>query len=91
MPAAEQYTDPLAGHGEGPVWSPAWGGLAWVDMLAGDILRVDDAGAVQRWSVGPVAAAFRPRRGGGLVDRHRARVRAGRRVRRSRPGRRPPC
>ena len=67
MPTAEQYTDPLAEHGEGPVWSPAWGGLAWVDMLAGDVLRVDEAGLVQRWSVGPVAAAFRPRRRGGVV------------------------
>jgi sugar lactone lactonase YvrE len=67
MPAAEQYTDPLAEHGEGPVWWPGWGGLAWVDMLAGDILRIDGAGPVQRWKVGPVAAAFRPRRSGGLV------------------------
>ncbi len=67
MPSAEQHTDPLAVHGEGPVWSPEWGGLAWVDMLAGDILRVDADGVVQRWPVGPVAAAFRPRRDGGLV------------------------
>jgi sugar lactone lactonase YvrE len=67
MPTAEQYTDPLAAHAEGPVWSPAWGGLAWVDMLAGDILRVDPAGSVDRWPVGPVAAAFRPRRDGGVV------------------------
>ena len=67
MPTAEQYTDPLAEHGEGPVWWPGWGGLAWVDMLAGDILRLDDTGTPQRWHVGPVAAAFRPRRSGGLV------------------------
>ena len=67
MPAAEQHTDPLAEHGEGPIWSAEWGGLAWVDMLAGDILRLDDTGTPQRWHVGPVAAAFRPRRSGGLV------------------------
>lgn len=67
MPAAEQLTDPHAAHGEGPVWWPAWGGLAWVDMLAGDILALDGAGAVTRWAVGPVAAAFRPRREGGVV------------------------
>ncbi len=30
----EQVTDPVAYHGEGPVWSPRWGGLRWVDMLA---------------------------------------------------------
>ena len=31
-------TDPIAYHGEGPVWSRRWGGLRWVDMLAGDVL-----------------------------------------------------
>ena len=67
MPAAEQYTDPHAEHGEGPVWSPHWDGLAWVDLMAGDILRLDGVGGVQRWSVGKVAAAFRPRRAGGAV------------------------
>jgi sugar lactone lactonase YvrE len=67
MPAAEQFTDPLAVHGEGPVWSPEWGGLAWVDMMAGDVLRMTGSGAIERWSVGTVAAAFRPRRAGGLV------------------------
>jgi sugar lactone lactonase YvrE len=65
--AAEQLTAPLAVHAEGPVWYPGWGGLRWVDMLAGDILHLTDAGAVERWSVGRVAAAFRPRAGGGVV------------------------
>ena len=37
---AEQITDPVAFHGEGPVWSPSWGGLRWVDMLAGDVLSL---------------------------------------------------
>jgi sugar lactone lactonase YvrE len=64
---AEQVTDPVAYHGEGPVWSPAWGGLRWVDMLAGDILSFDSAGAVQRRHVAQVAAAVRPRRDGGAV------------------------
>src|ERR687893_669783 len=27
---AEQVTDPVAYHGEGPVWSERWGGLRWV-------------------------------------------------------------
>jgi hypothetical protein len=31
---AEQLTDRVACHGEGPVWSPRWGGLRWVDMLS---------------------------------------------------------
>jgi hypothetical protein len=31
----EQVTGPVAFHGEGPVWSAAWGGLRFVDMLAG--------------------------------------------------------
>jgi len=31
---AEQLTEACAEHGEGPVWSPSWGGLRWVDMLA---------------------------------------------------------
>ena len=35
---AEQVTDPIAYHAEGPVWSTRWGGLRWVDMLAGDAL-----------------------------------------------------
>ena len=34
----EQVTDPVAYHGEGPVWSVRWGGLRWVDVLAGDVL-----------------------------------------------------
>jgi sugar lactone lactonase YvrE len=65
---AEQATAADAEHGEGPVWWPGWGGLRWVDMLAGDILHLDpDSGAVDRWHVGTVAAALRPRRRGGLV------------------------
>lgn len=64
---AEQVTDPVAYHGEGPVWSRSWGGLRWVDMLAGDILSLDPSGAVQRRHVGSVAAAVRPRVRGGAV------------------------
>jgi sugar lactone lactonase YvrE len=64
---AEQLTDPVAFHGEGPVWSPSWGGLRWVDMLAGDILTLGADGAIERRHVGTVAAAVRPRRGGGAV------------------------
>lgn len=64
----EQVTDPLAEHAEGPVWSPAWGGLRWVDMFAGDLLTLRADGAVDRLPVGgPIAAFVRPRRGGGYV------------------------
>ncbi|HEV7186458.1 MAG TPA: SMP-30/gluconolactonase/LRE family protein [Blastococcus sp.] len=64
---AEQMTDAVAFHAEGPVWSDRWGGLRWVDMLAGDVLSLDADGAIRRRHVGRVAAALRPRRDGGAV------------------------
>ena len=64
---AEQITDPVAYHGEGPVWSDRWGGLRWVDMLAGDVLALAADGSVERRHVGSVCAAIRPRRQGGSV------------------------
>lgn len=64
---ADQVTDPVTYHGEGPVWSPRWGGLRCVDMLAGDVLTLRDDGTVDRRHVGSVAAAVRPRRDGGAV------------------------
>jgi sugar lactone lactonase YvrE len=64
---AEQVTGPVAYHAEGPVWSDGWGGLRWVDMLAGDVLSLAEDGTVRRRHVGAVAAALRPRRGGGAV------------------------
>jgi sugar lactone lactonase YvrE len=64
---AEQVTDPVAYHGEGPVWSHRWGGLRWVDMLAGDILSLTGDGRVVRRHVADIAAAVRPRRAGGAV------------------------
>jgi sugar lactone lactonase YvrE len=64
---AEQVTGPVAFHGEGAVWSDRWGGLRWVDMLAGDVLSLATDGSVRRSHVGRVAAALRPRRGGGAV------------------------
>jgi sugar lactone lactonase YvrE len=64
---AERVTDSVAYHGEGPVWSERWGGLRWVDMLAGDVLSLAPDGSVERRHVASVAAALRPRRGGGAV------------------------
>jgi sugar lactone lactonase YvrE len=63
----EQVTGPVAYHGEGPVWSEQWGGLRWVDMFAGDVLSLGADGMVERRHVGSVAAALRPRSGGGAV------------------------
>ena len=64
---AEQITAPVAYHAEGPVWSPRWGGLRWVDMLAGDILSLGPGGEVTRRHVATIAAALRPRSEGGAV------------------------
>ncbi len=66
MSALENVTGPVAYHAEGPVWSPSWGGLRYVDMLAGDLLTVQDGG-VRRLHVGKIAAFHRPRAGGGFV------------------------
>lgn len=63
----EQITDPVTYHGEGPVWSSRWNGLRWVDMLAGDVLKLEVDGSVGRRHVGTVAAALRPRKAGGAV------------------------
>jgi len=64
---AEQLTDPIAYHAEGPVWSARWGGLRWVDAFAGDVLSLARSGAIERRHVGRLAAALRPRRRGGAV------------------------
>ena len=64
----EQITPPIAYHAEGPVWHAGWGGLRWVDMFAGDVLHLDEGtGEITRTHVGDVAAAIRPRAGGGMV------------------------
>ena len=64
---AEQLTDPITFHGEGPVFAAAWGGLRLVDLFAGDILTLADDGTVTRRHVDTIAAALRPRVGGGAV------------------------
>jgi sugar lactone lactonase YvrE len=63
----EQVTDPVVHHGEGPVWYPGWGGLRFVDMLAGDVMSLATDGSLGRRHVGSIAAAVRPRRSGGAV------------------------
>jgi sugar lactone lactonase YvrE len=66
---AEQITEPLAHHGEGPCWLAASGEVAWVDMLAGRVLVTSPARGTTRVIdvPGPVAAIVRPRAAGGLV------------------------
>ena len=67
MLRAEQVTDAITYHGEGPCWSDSWGGLRWVDLLAGDLLTLGADGEVRRLHVGDVAAFVRPRTRGGYV------------------------
>ena len=64
---AQQVTGPEVFHGEGPVWHPGWGGLRFVDMLAGDVMTLRLDGGLDRRHVGSVVAAVRPRQGGGAV------------------------
>ena len=64
---AEPITAPIAHHAEGPVWSDGWGGLRWVDLLAGDVLSLRPDGTVGRRHVAEVVAALRPRTSGGAV------------------------
>lgn len=64
---AENVTGPVAFHGESPCWSESWGGLRFVDALAGDLLTLDGSG-VRRLQTGERAASFvRPRARGGYV------------------------
>ncbi|MEH0109026.1 SMP-30/gluconolactonase/LRE family protein [Tersicoccus sp. MR15.9] len=68
MSELRNITGPIAFHAEGPVWSPTWGGLRWVDMFAGDLLTLDHHdGDVRRRHVGDLAAFVRPRAAGGFV------------------------
>ena len=66
MAKMQNVTGPVAYHAEGPVWSPEWGGLRFVDLHGGDLLTVRDNG-VERLHVAEVAAFHRPRVGGGYV------------------------
>ena len=68
MPTADQVTDPVAEHGEGPVWDAAGAQLLSVDLTAGALVRLDPAtGAVARHAVADVLACLRPRTAGGWV------------------------
>lgn len=63
---AEQLTDPIAHHGEGPMWDSRLDQLVSVDLLRGDVLfTTADGMLVERRHVGEVAACVVPRRQGG--------------------------
>ncbi|MDN5688346.1 MAG: SMP-30/gluconolactonase/LRE family protein [Brachybacterium sp.] len=74
---ADRLTDSICHHAEGPYWSDSWGGLRWVDMLAGDIMQLEAAGALTQLggartahritTPSPVVACVRPALGGGAV------------------------
>ena len=53
-----------------------WGGLRWVDMLAGDVLALAADGSVERRHVGTICAARPAPAPGRRGLRHRARLRA---------------
>ena len=60
---ADRITDSLCDHAEGPYWSDTWGGLRWVDMLAGDIMHLDETGAVRSVQAAPGALLGEERQG----------------------------
>lgn len=64
---AENVTGPIAGHAEGPVWAAEWGGLRWVDAIAGDLLTLRDDGVTRQHVDDEYIAFVRPRRRGGFV------------------------
>ena len=64
---AQRITPSWMHHAEGPCWSRTWGGLAWVDMLAGDVMTFTPEDQPRRQHVGDVAACVRPRAGGGQI------------------------
>lgn len=65
---AEQISDVVTYHGEGPYWDARRNELLLVDMTEGDVLVRHDDGAFDRHDVHPrLAAAIRGRASGGYV------------------------
>lgn len=67
MTAAEQFSAPVAGLGEGAFWDDRTDRLMMVDLLQGDILTLDDDGAASRTHVDKLVTVIRRRAGGGFV------------------------
>lgn len=63
----ENLTGPICVHAEGPVWSPSWGGIRWVDGEAADLVTLRDDGIHRLHLDDEYAAFFRPRASGGFV------------------------
>ena len=56
-----RLTDPVAHHGEGPVWDVDSQRLLWVDMLAGRVMITELSGQTRAVAIpDPVAAFLRP-------------------------------
>lgn len=66
---ADRVTDVITHHGEGPAWDPDRQRLHLVDMMAGAVVTLNPGtGKHTRLDIGSkVAAALRPRAGGGMV------------------------
>lgn len=63
----ENLTGPICVHAETPVWSPAWGGIRWVDAEAADLVTLREDGIHRLHLDDKYAAFFRPRASGGFV------------------------
>lgn len=68
MAVAVQRVDVAAGTlAEGPYWDAAAGGLYWVDIPAGRVHFLDEAGRQHTWPAGQPAGAVVGRAAGGLA------------------------
>ncbi|HET6824786.1 MAG TPA: SMP-30/gluconolactonase/LRE family protein [Amnibacterium sp.] len=67
MMKATCITEVCTEHGEGPVWDAVRNVLVIVDMERGALVEVTQEGRTTRHELGGVAAALRPRVGGGYV------------------------
>lgn len=67
MVAAEQFSAPIAGLGEGAFFDDRTGRFMMVDLLRGDILTLDDSGEPTRTHIDTIAAVLRRRASGGFV------------------------
>ncbi|TYC99545.1 SMP-30/gluconolactonase/LRE family protein [Arthrobacter echini] len=65
---AQQISDVITFHGEGPYWDPRRGELLLVDMTEGDVLVRHEDGSIDRHDVHPrLAGVVRGRASGGYV------------------------
>jgi sugar lactone lactonase YvrE len=68
MIRAEQVTDSIAYHGEGPFWDARTKRLLMLDVLVGNVVTFDEYGNVKRYDLpSPVATVIRRRTSGGFV------------------------